>query len=92
MVNHEYLTFDAFLQKRICYTHSVQEEVVGGQKMPFLYTFSTDYKRPVRKSPSLHGQKSTPNPKFLGTTEAYFVCPIGSNFQIYLLYAFIGCP
>ena len=25
---------------------------------------STDYERPVRKSPSLHGQKSTPNPNF----------------------------
>ena len=32
MVNHEYLTFEAFLQKRIRYTHSVQEEVVGGPK------------------------------------------------------------
>ena len=38
--------------------------------------------RPVRKSPSLHGQKSTPTSKFLGTAEAYFVCHIGPNFQI----------
>ena len=52
----------------------------------------TDYGRPVRKLPSLHGQKSTPNPKFLGTAEAYFVCHIGPNFQISLIYAFIGCP
>ena len=36
-----------------------------------------DYRRPVRKSPSLHGRKSTPNPKFLGTVKAYFVCHIG---------------
>ena len=52
----------------------------------------TDYRRPVRKSPSLHGRKSTPTPKFLGTAEAYFVCHIGPNFQISLIYAFIGCP
>ena len=49
-------------------------------------------KRPVRKSPLLHGRKSTPTPKFLGTAEAYFVCHISPNFQISLIYAFIGCP
>ena len=43
---------------------------------------------PIEESPSLHGQKSTPTPKFLGTTKAYFVWDIGPNFQIY---AFIGC-
>ena len=53
---------------------------------------SMDYGCPVRKSPSLHGRKSTPTPKFLGTAEAYFVCHIGPNFQISLIYAFIGCP
>ena len=52
----------------------------------------TDYRRPVRKSPSLHGQKSTPTPKFLGTAKAYLVCHIGPIFQISLIYAFIGCP
>ena len=52
----------------------------------------TDYGHPVRKSPSLHGRKSNPNPKFLGTAEAYFVCHIGPKFQISLIYAFIGCP
>ena len=35
---------------------------------------STDYGHPVRKSLSLHGRKSNPNPKFIGTAEAYFVC------------------
>ena len=39
---------------------------------------STEYDRPVRKSPSLHGRKSTH--KFLGTAEAYFVCHIGPSF------------
>ena len=33
-----------------------------------------------------------PNPKFLGTAAAYFVCHIGPIFQISLIYAFIGCP
>ena len=53
---------------------------------------TTDYGRRVRKSPSLHGQKSTPNPKFLDMAEAYFVFHIGLDFQISLIYAFIGCP
>ena len=52
----------------------------------------TDYRCPGRKSPSLNGWKSTPTPKFLGTAKAYFVCHIGPNFQISLIYAFIGCP
>ena len=36
--------------------------------------------------------ESNPNPKFLGTPEADFVCHIGPIFQISLVYAFIGCP
>ena len=36
--------------------------------------------------------KFNPNPKFLGTAKAYFVCHISPNFQISLIYAFIGCP
>ena len=43
----------------------------------------TDYKRPVRKSPSLHGRKSTPSSKSLGTTEVYFVCQIHTNFHFH---------
>ena len=46
----------------------------------------------VRKLPSLHGQKSTYTPNFLGTAKAYFVCHIGPIIQISLIYAFIGCP
>ena len=52
----------------------------------------TDYGHPVRKLPSLDSRKSTPTPKFSGTAEAYFVCHIGPNFRISLIYAFIGCP
>ena len=51
---------------------------------------TTDYGRPERKKPSLHGRKFIP--KFLGTAEAYFVCHFGPIFQISLIYAFIGCP
>ena len=40
----------------------------------------------------MHGRKFHPNPKFLGTVKAYFVCHIGLIFQISLIYAFIGCP
>jgi hypothetical protein len=43
---------------------------------------STDYGRPVRKSPSLYTRKSNPNPKFLATAEGYFVCHIGPKFHI----------
>ena len=53
---------------------------------------TTDYGHLMRKSPSLHSRKSTPNPKFLGTAKAYFVCHIGPNFQISLIHASIGCP
>jgi hypothetical protein len=52
----------------------------------------TDYGCPVRKSPLLHGRKSTPTLDLLDTVEAYFVCHIGPNFQIFLIYAFIGYP
>ena len=52
----------------------------------------TDYGRPVRKSPSLYGRKSNPNPKYIGMAETYFVCHISPKFQISLIYAFIGCP
>ena len=37
----------------------------------------TDYGRPERKEPSLHGRKFTPTPKFLVTAEAYSVYHIG---------------
>ena len=59
--------------------------------LPKSYLTNTDYGRPVRKSPSLNGRKSTPTPKFLGTPEAYFVCHISPNFQISMIYALIGC-
>ena len=53
---------------------------------------STDYGRPVGKSLSLHSRRSNRNPKFLGTAKEYFVCRIGPNFQISLIYAFTWCP
>ena len=50
------------------------------------FIWITDCRRPVRKSPLMHGQKSTPTPKFIGMAEACFVCNIGQNFQISLIY------
>ena len=38
------------------------------------------------------GHISNPNPKYLGSAEAYFICHIGQEFQISLNYAFIGRP
>ena len=58
----------------------------------FYIAMDTDYGRPVRKLPSLHGRKSTPTPKFFGTAKGYFVCRIGPKFQISLICAFTGCP
>ena len=49
----------------------------------------TDYGRPVKKSPSLHGRKSTLTPKFLGSL---FHLSHRPNFQFSLIYDFIGCP
>ena len=40
----------------------------------FVVELSTDYGRPERKKPSLHGRKFNPNPKFLGMANVYFVC------------------
>ena len=57
-----------------------------GSRNFYWIIWHTDYGRPVRKSPSLHDQKSTPTPNFLGTAEAYFVCHIGPNFQISLIF------
>ena len=53
---------------------------------------NTDYGRPERKKPLLHGRKFTLTPKFLGTAKAYFVFHFGPICQISLIYAFIGCP
>ena len=36
-------------------------------------SFATDYGRPVWKSPSLHGQKSTHTPKFLGKDDSDYL-------------------
>ena len=41
---------------------------------------------------ALHSLILNPNPKFSGTVKAYFVFHICQNFQISLIYAFIGCP
>ena len=43
--------------------------------------FSTDYGRPERKEPSLHGRKFTPTPKFLGTAEGKFCLPHRPKFS-----------
>ena len=39
-----------------------------------------DYGCTVRKASSMHGRKSTPNPKFLGMAKAYLNVHIGPNF------------
>ena len=46
-----------------------------------LILLSTDYGRPERKKPSLHGRKFTPTPKFLVTAKAYFVCHFSPIFS-----------
>jgi hypothetical protein len=51
---------------------------------------NTDYGLPVRKAPSMHGQKTNPNPKFLGMAEAYFFCHIGPKFHISLIMPSLG--
>ena len=61
-------------------------------RVPILIVETTDYGRAESKKPPVHGRKLNPNPKFLGTAEAYFVCHIGPIFQIAFVYAFIGCP
>ena len=69
----------------LCLLHTVGSDTI-------LSLRPTDYGLPERKLSLLHGRKFNPNPKFLGTAEAYFVCHIGPIFQISLIYVFIGCP
>ena len=61
-----------------------------GQNRPIGNARTTD----ARWRNHLHctAKNQPPNSEFLGTAESYFVCHIGSNFQISLIYAFIGCP
>ena len=44
-----------------------------GNFSSYLIGKTTDYERPERKKPSLHGRKFTLTPKFLGTAKANFV-------------------
>ena len=74
----------------VVYTHAVIH--FAPDIITLLILHCMDYGHQLRKLPSLHGQTSTPNPKFLGTAEAYLVCHIGPNFQISLINAFVGCP
>jgi hypothetical protein len=78
------------------YVKNIAESISNFQGDVFDFFFCmasfTDNGRPVRELPSMHSRKSNPNPKFLGTAEAYFVCHISPNFQIFLICAFIGCP
>ena len=66
--------------------------VFAARIQDILMVSCTDYGSLEKKWPSLHGRKFNPNPNFLGTAEAYFVCHIGPIFQISLIYTFIGCP
>ena len=76
--------------------HKDCEPIQNIEKVKIIYQDScispTDYGGPERKLPSLQGRKFNPNPKLLGTAEAYFVCHMGPKFKISLVYAFIGCP
>ena len=81
-----YIFFDVYNSKGLrCL------QLQRGRSLTWL-TLLTDYGRPVRKLPSLHSWKSTYTPKVFATAEAYFVRHIGPNFQISLIWAFIGCP
>ena len=84
--------FQIFLRIRSKYVLIAIKKIFLLIRYPAHNSDGTDYGREVRKLPLLHSRKSTPTPKFLGTAEAYFVCHIGPNFQISLIYAFIGCP
>jgi hypothetical protein len=46
------------------------QKFLGGIETFFLFLEITDYGRPEKKLPSLHGRKFNPNPKFLGTLES----------------------
>ena len=59
-------------------------ETVGFFSVPLIhfdFPMITNYGHPVRKLSSLHGRKSNPNPKFLGTAKAYFVCQSAQIFR-----------
>ena len=95
--------YDPFIQKilkfiysekvtKCCKMSTVELSYVVLVKSYPMMLMITDCGCTVRKSPSLHGRKSNPTPKFIGTPEAYFVCHISPKFQDSLIYALIGCP
>ena len=93
---HVFINFfneiECYYLRKNKYTKSVSLNKFVVSKFVKTSDVLTDYGRPDGKLPSLHGRKFTPTPKFLGTAAVYFVCHIGPNFQISLIYAFIGCP
>ena len=76
--SHKFLSqiFSTKSWKRLAKTCG--EPFMNWQKLLFMNVYIrilTKYGRLVRKSSSLHGRKSNPNPKFIGTAEAYFCLP-----------------
>ena len=85
-----YLRTKIYIKKLQTNNLSLSKKSKNSQKTVLVFSLCHGLRTPVRKSPQLHGQKSTPT--FLDTAKSCFVCHIGPNFQISLIYAFIGCP
>ena len=66
----------------------VQNESLGRKQTVLLSTdWTPRQEMAFTEQPKIHSHS-----QILGTTKAYFVCHIGTVFQISLIYAFIGCP
>ena len=60
----------AVIAQRVCSRVKTVLELPEGSKRSYMTIIEImDYGRRVRKLSSLHGRKSTPTPKFLGTAE-----------------------
>ena len=74
--------FTVYSECNVFHAKIFDENSKSSSKKPFLKDLflhfnlfycskSTDYGRPERKKPSLHGRKFTPTPKFLGTGKSW---------------------
>ena len=78
------------LQKLWLHPNSLKDYLLLEKQMALEF-FNHGLRTPKEEIAFTVRPKINPNPKFLGTAEAYFVCHIGPIFQISLIYVRSPC-